>query len=242
MHPVSAARPSQFRFFASFWPHSVQPGFSTMSQAFQRRPRRATSRSSEGHRVSQETIDKMEALRRSGITFKEIGHRLGCSERTARRYAGKVRPELHLPNAAPRLSTDARSIRERLLDRYLRLLHDDPRLQDLTRVWRDTGPDTKECTWGGPPSILFLNEAERLLRERLDTLGAVSLRLLAENRQTQARFAREVIGELCADYIGWHTFHDAFDPDGAQDSWRPPRERPRIEVDEDGNPIGFPED
>ncbi len=193
------------------------------------------------HRVSQETIDKMEVLRRSGLTFQEIGRRLGLSERTARRYAGKVKPELRVPDATPRFDTDPRSMRERLVNRYLRLLHDDKRLQSLTRVWRETGPDTKECIWGGPPSILFLNEAERLLRERLDTLGTVSLRMLAENRQSQARFAREVVGELCTDYVSWHAFLDAFDPDDAQDTWRPPRERPPVEPEPYEDPVGIDE-
>lgn len=212
-----------------------------MRQALRLGARRAKPSSSERHRVSQETIDKMEELRRSGLTFKEIGRRLGCSERTARRYVGKVKPELHVPNATPRSDTDPRRMRERLVNRYLRLLHDDKRLQSLTRVWRETGPDTKECTWGGPPSILFLNEAERLLRERLESLGTISLHLLAENRQSQGRFAREVIGDLYAGYVSWHRFQDAFAPDDDQDSWRPPRERPTVEPEAYEDAFGIDE-
>ena len=52
-------------------------------------------------RVTQESIDQMAVLRRQGLPFEEIGARVGCSERTARRYAGRVQPQLHLPEANP---------------------------------------------------------------------------------------------------------------------------------------------
>lgn len=48
-------------------------------------------------RVTQEKVDQMAHLRRQGLTFADIGARLGCSERTARRYAGRVEPRLQLP-------------------------------------------------------------------------------------------------------------------------------------------------
>jgi hypothetical protein len=208
-----------------------------------RRERQRQPRESKRRRASQETIDEMATLRRRGLTFEEIGARVGCSERTARRYAGKVQPQLHLPEAKPQLDTDPRSVRERLVARYLRLLHDDDRLQSVTRVWRQVTPDCREAIYGGPPSILFLNEAERLLRERLDTIGVVTLRMLAENGQSQARFLREVIGDLYSDYLWWHKLADEFDPEGAKEDWRPPRERPPIPDDpnEVENPFGFPE-
>jgi hypothetical protein len=195
-------------------------------------------------RVTQERIDRMADLRRQGLPFAEIGVRLGCSERTARRYAGKVQPQLHLPEATPGLDTDPRSVRERLVTRYLQLLHDDERLQSLTSIWRQVTPAYREVVYGGPPSILFLNEAERLLRERLDTIGVVTLRMLAENGQSRARFLREVVGELYSDYVWWHELADMMDPEGAREDWRPARERPPIpdfDPNEVQNPHGFPE-
>src|SRR5207245_2869272 len=48
-------------------------------------------------RVSQEDIDAMAELRRQGLGFAEIGARRILSERTARRYVGKVAPRLTVP-------------------------------------------------------------------------------------------------------------------------------------------------
>ena len=194
-------------------------------------------------RASQETIDDMAALRRRGLTFQEIGARVGCSERTARRYAGKVLPQLHVPGTTPQLDTDPRKQREQLVTQFMQCLHDDKRLQSLTRVWKQVDADTILYVYGGPPSILFLSEAGRLLRERLESLGMIALRMLAENRQSQRRFVREVVGNLYWDYVTWHQFRDNFDPEGAKEDWRPSGERPPIPDFDPGeveNPFGFP--
>jgi hypothetical protein len=185
----------------------------------------------------------MATLRRRGLTFEEIGARVGCSERTARRYAGKVPPQLHVPDATPKLDTDPRKQREQLVNRFMQWLHDDKRLQSLTRIWKQVGASIL-YVYGGPPSILFLNEAERLLRERLEGLGVIALRMLAENSQSQRRFVREVVGHLYWDYVTWHQFIDNLDPEGAKEDWRPPRERPPIPDFDPGeveNPYEFPE-
>ena len=63
------------------------------------RTRRANEGSSR-RRVNQESVDEMAELRRQGLTFKDIGLRAGCSERTARRYAGMVEPRIQLPGTA----------------------------------------------------------------------------------------------------------------------------------------------
>jgi hypothetical protein len=59
-----------------------------------------------GRRVTQETIDEMAALRRQGLPFEQVGARVGCSERTARRYVGHVEPELSLPPSKTEPNTE----------------------------------------------------------------------------------------------------------------------------------------
>jgi len=86
--------------------------------------------------------------------------------------------------------------------------------------------------YGGPPSILFLSEAERLIRERLEGLGVLALRLLALDKRSQNRFLREVVGCLYRDYVQWTQFAQNFGETG--EDWRPPQERPPSEeIDED---------
>ena len=177
--------------------------------------------------VTQEAIDEMAALRRQGVTFRDIGERLKCSERTARRYAGKVEPQLHLPQGNPEPETDPRALRERFTSEFLELLYRDERLRSLTVTWRKVGEDTHEAIWGGPPSILFLSEAEGLLRERLGGLGDLALRLLTRDKRSQYRFLQETIGSLYADYVTWHQFAQNFG--GIGEHWRPPGERPPAE-------------
>jgi hypothetical protein len=181
-------------------------------------------------RVTQERIDEMAELRRQGSTFGEIGARLGCSERTARRYVGKVRPQLYLPQADP--EANPRTLCEQLASRFLDLLHRDPQLRSLTFTWRRVDDETQVAEYGGPPSILFLSEAERLIRERLEGLGVLALRLLALDKRSQHRFLREVVGCLYRDYVQWTEFVQSFGDTG--EDWRPPRERPPAEeTDED---------
>jgi len=176
----------------------------------------------------------MAELRRQGSTFSEIGARLGCSERTARRYVGKVRPQLYLPQADPEPEPEAspRTLCEQLASRFLDLLHRDPRLRSLTFTWRRVDDETQVAEYGGPPSILFLSEAERLIRERLEGLGVLALRLHALDKRSQHRFLREAVGYLYWDYVQWTQFVQGFGETGGD--WRPPRERPPAEeADED---------
>jgi hypothetical protein len=143
----------------------------------------------------------MAALRRQGLTFEQIGARVGCSERTARRYTAKVRPELHLPQANPELDTDPRVLRERLTSEFLQLLYENTRLRSLTVTWQRVNDSTQRPIHGGPPSILFLSEAERLIREQLDSIGLLALRFLAREKRSKHRFLREVVGSLYQDYV-----------------------------------------
>src|ERR1700675_394182 len=138
-----------------------------------RRARRAPLHPSTGvgrRRVTQEAIDEMAELRLQGLTFADIGARLGCSERTARRFAGKVKPRLHLPQGNPEPEVDPPALRERFASEFLEILHGDERLRSLTLRRQKVDEATEKAIWGGPPSILFLSEAERLIRERLDAI------------------------------------------------------------------------
>src|SRR5439155_4336475 len=181
-------------------------------------------------RVSQEDIDAMAELRREGLGFAEVGARRGFSERTARRFVGKVEPRLTLPQGEAETETDPRALRERFAREFLEILYRDERLNALTMRLRKIGPDAEIAEYGGPPSILFLNEAERLLRERLESMGVLALRLLARTKQLQARFLRETVGSLYSDYVLWHKIANKFGKTG--EDWRPPRERPQLEPEE----------
>ena len=192
-------------------------------------------------RTNQETIDEMAALRRQGVSFREIGAQLGCSERTARRYVGRVLPQLHLPQASPALETDPRALRDRLLSEFIDLLYAEPRLRSLTVMWHRVDDSTSEAEYGGPPSILFLSEAERLLQERLDSIGLLALRLLAKDRRSKLRFMREVVGFLYWDYVGWHQFAQNFGSGDLEtgEDWRPPAERPPVKELDYIDPYGL---
>jgi hypothetical protein len=182
--------------------------------------------------VTQETVDQMAELRRQGLPFAEIGARLGCSERTARRYVGHVEPQLHLPQRNPDAEAeDPRQLRERLTSEFLELLYEDTRLRSLTFTWHRVDDMTQRAVYGGPPSILFLSEAERLIREQLDRIGLLALRFLALDKRSKHRFLREVVGSLYQDYVRWHQFSQNLGETG--ETWRPPRERPALDVDED---------
>lgn len=193
------------------------------------RSRHADQRSR--HRVTQEALDEMATLRRQGLPFRDIGTRLGCSERTARRYAGRVRPQLRLPQAGPDLETDPRALRERLAAEFIELLYRDKRLRSMTVTWHRIDHSTHEAEYGGPPSILFLSEAERLLRDRLDSLGDLALKLLARDQRSKRRFVREVVGSLYWDYVWWHQLAENLPSAelGTGEDWRPPRERPPVQ-------------
>ncbi|MGH7593046.1 MAG: hypothetical protein ACRELE_04235 [Gemmatimonadales bacterium] len=192
-------------------------------------------------------IRQIESLRLQGFSFKDIGTRVGCSERTARRYGAGVKPKLQLPGEKPDLaSMDPGPIRAALLTQFMEALYQDKSLREVTVVWhRD--PDPRSTFWaaeyGNPPSILFLNEAERQLRRALDALGPHSVRMLARDVRSKGRFLRDVVGDLYADYISWHQFQQEFEPDIIRAPlWRPPSERPQEPDIEYSNPFGLPED
>src|SRR3989442_15259710 len=147
-------------------------------------------------RVSQEDIDTMAELRRQGLGFAEVGARRGFSEKTARRFVGKVEPRLTLPQGDAEPESDPRALRERFARDFLEILYRDRQLNALTMRLRKIGPDAEIAEYGGPPSILFLNEAERLIRERLDSMGVLALRLPARTQQLQTPFLRGTGGAL----------------------------------------------
>src|SRR2546426_11476811 len=127
-------------------------------------------------RVSQEDIDAMAELRRQGLGFAEVGARRGFSEKTARRFVGKVEPRLTLPQGAAEPETDPRALRERFARDFLEILYRDRQLNALTMRLRKIGPDAEIAEYGGAPPHLFLNEAERLIRGRLHSMGGLAVR------------------------------------------------------------------
>lgn len=174
----------------------------------------------------------MADMRRQGLGFAVIGTRQGLSERTARRYVGGVEPQLKLPQRDdPEPDADPGALRDRFAREFMEILYREPRLNRLYVTKRATGPGAVDWIYGGPPSILFLNEAERLIREGLDSLGPLSLGLLARDEGLRHRFLGAKVGHLYSDYVGWHQFSQNFGETG--EDWRPPRERPPMEpVDE----------
>jgi hypothetical protein len=176
-------------------------------------------------RVTQADIDQMAELRRGGHPFAAIGQQLGFSERTARRYVGRVVPQLELPERSPEPRIRPAVARERLVRELLETLYRDQRLRSYTVTWQgDRG------LHGGPPSVLFLSEAEGLLRDRLDRMGVLALGLLVQDSRSKGRFLREVISPLYWDYVHWHEFQQNFG--GTGEDWRPPHERPLMDLDE----------
>jgi transposase len=179
-------------------------------------------------RTNQERIDAAGKLRRKGISFEEIAARLACSERTARRIAGHVQPELKLPDAESGRDSDPRELREAMLARFFDRLYLNQQLRSVTTIWRTDGGEEK-C---GPPTSRFLSIAEAQLRKRLAELGAHMLRCLAVDAELQTEFLRDTIGALFGDYYWWHRPPDKlFEPIRGSNGepWCPPWERPEDE-------------
>lgn len=179
-------------------------------------------------RTNQERIDAAGKLRRKGVSFDEIGTRLGCSEKTVRRIAGHVQPELKLPDAKSGHDTDPRELREALLGRFFDRLYHNPQLRSVTTIWRADGGEEK-C---GPPTSRFLAIAEGQLRKRLGELGPHMLRCLAADSELQTEFLRDSIGALFGDYYWWHRPPtELYAPIRGSNGepWRPPWERPEHE-------------
>jgi hypothetical protein len=162
----------------------------------------------------------MAALRRQGLTFKEIGQRVGSSERTARRYAGGVQPQLQLPPAhlEPEVE-DPHQMRERLARWFSDFLYK-----------HNGHPRPRE-------SVTFLAEATRMLRERLDATDPLTMELMVKDVELRKRFVLEVVGPLYSDYkllVQMDTEFGQMSPSQAAASWRPPRERPDQVEDDSG--------
>ena len=151
-------------------------------------------------RVTQETVDAMEHLRRQGLTFEEIGARLGCSERTARRYAGNVEPRIELPAKRPRLDPEA--LREQLTEHFARA------------AWSG---------WKRWPSTEFVNEVNRQLEERLAAMRPETLRLLAEDPRMRGQLFAQIAVPLYRDFRTYQQVNDFFGmlPDRAPLFWLP---------------------
>lgn len=170
-------------------------------------------------RVTQETVDEMAALRRQGLTFKEIGQRVGSSERTARRYAGRVQPQLYLPpaNLEPEVE-DPHQVRERLarwFSDFLYKQNGDPRPRE---------------------SVTFLGEAIRMMRERLGATDPLTMELMVKDVELRKRFAVEVVGWLYSDFkliVLLDAEFGQMSTSQAAAGWRPPHERPVQPAEDD---------
>ncbi len=179
-------------------------------------------------RTNQERIDAACKLRRKGISFEEIGARLHCHERTARRIAGHIRPELTLPDAESGRDTDPRELREALLATFFDRLYHNQQLRSVTVIWRTDGGEEK-C---GPPTSRFLSIAEAQLRKRLAELGSHILHCLVVDPELQTEFLRDTIGALFGDYYWWHRAPGKlYEPIRGSNGelWRPSWERPEGE-------------
>lgn len=154
----------------------------------------------EGRRVTQETVDRMAEFRRQGVTFRDIAARLGCSERTVRRYAGNVQRQLILPPV--RASEDPAARRERLAEWF---------------SW------TMEHAWDRWPSVAFIDEAIRVFGERVAAMRPETLRLVVRNRRMMVQLFREVVGPLYTDYATFEQVVQVFEqlPDHRSMFWHP---------------------
>jgi hypothetical protein len=179
-----------------------------------------------GCRLDQDQIDQIGAFRERGVTYPEIARRLGCSERSARRYGKGVTPRLRLPQDEDPSGADPRALAPALLARFFDSLYNNERLRSVTFMYRENdGFDL-----GGPPSSRFLNESEILLKDRLAKLSPHTLRHLAKDPLLQADFLRDVVGRLYSDYLWWNRCPEEIGSSingSAGESWRPPSERPR---------------
>lgn len=179
------------------------------SAARGRSPRRR-----EGRRVTQGVVDQMAELRRQGLTFADIGARVGRSEKTARRYVGHVEPRIQLPNAQQDLDVeDPRELRAGLGKRFSSILHGG---------------------WDRWPSAAFLAESNRQLEERLAQTDLQTLRVLAQDPKVRSQFFLEVVGPLYKDFASCQNVHQMIQEVSFRNQpflWRPPHERQSLTDD-----------
>jgi DNA-binding CsgD family transcriptional regulator len=164
-------------------------------------------------RVTQETIDEMAELRRQGLPHKEIGERTGCSERTARRYVGKVQRQITVPGEGPEPDLDPKGLRERLARAYATKLHEG---------------------WKRWETVRFVAEANWQIQERLSETDTETLRLVWQDQRMRDHFLWETVGFLYRDFRNHEQLAETLFDDGLGTySWRPPRERNDIPVSDD---------
>ena len=63
-------------------------------------------------------------------------------------------------------------------------------------------------------------------------MDVLALGLLARDNRLRHGLLRDVVGPLYSDYVHWHQVAQAFGDTG--EDWRPPRERPDLELEEEG--------
>ncbi len=97
--------------------------------------------------VNQKMVDRMVKLRQQGFSYEEIGHQVGCSERTARRHTKGVSPRLVHPSDPRRIdllnwcSANIFAIRDRL---ELNLRETDLAMKKAREEVSKLDPQTKE--------------------------------------------------------------------------------------------------
>ena len=159
------------------------------------------------HRVTQGMVNRMAELRRQGLTFQEIGARVGCSERTARRKVGQVEPQVKLPPNRPEPERDPDVLRERLARIFA---------AHLQKGWE---------RW---PSARFVAEANRQFQERLAEMDPQTLHLVSVDARVRSKLFLEVAGPLYRDFVSITRMRQQLAGSGldiSQMEWRPPRER-----------------
>ena len=170
-----------------------------------------------GRRITQTIVDRMAELRRQGVTFVDIGARVGRSERTARRYVGHVQPQVVLPGAQQETESDnPKELRATLEKRLAMFLH---------RGWEK---------W---PSAAFLAETNRVGVERLAQTDVHTLRLLVRDAKVWNQFIMEVVGPLYKDFAACRRIHETMQQVSFSHEpflWQPPRERPAPKDDDEG--------
>jgi hypothetical protein len=157
----------------------------------------------------------MAELRRQGMTFQEIGSRVGCSERTARRKVGQVEPHVELPRNRPEPERDPDVLRERLARIFA------GHLQKGWERWR---------------SARFIAEANRQFQERLAEMDPQTLSLVALDGRVRSKLFLEVAGPLYRDFVSITRMREQLSGSGldlSQMEWRPPRERKREPAEDD---------
>jgi len=173
--------------------------------------------------VTQGAINKMAELRQQGVSYQEIGARLGCSERTVRRYVGHVQPRLQIPPTITESEAqDPREMRSWLARHF------------VDWAYRFNGYPAPRL------SIAFMAEAARDIEERLEGLPALTLELLMKDSTLRVRFLKEALGWLYRSYRGTVLFEASFGHMTVEDAaatWTA-RDIPAESADDDTDELG----